>query len=283
MKCEVCGSANISPLYKLDYNILKCKDCSLTFTDPHAKVKVKELYDSTYFEDLHENYFSVCKKNYKIDNPKTIRFNNIIKEIEKIKKPGKILDVGCATGVFLDIAKKRGWKAYGVDISTYATKYARKAFKLQVKTGELHKAKYPSKFFDVVTLWDFIEHCPNPAQVIREVKRILKDDGLIFILTINEDGLLCKLAHLTYAASFGKIKFFVKKLHPVHHLFHFSKKTIKKLLEKNNFSVLSEKGSDIPAENINEGKTMLTLIKTIYAFAKPLNMQYEISLLAKKT
>jgi 2-polyprenyl-3-methyl-5-hydroxy-6-metoxy-1,4-benzoquinol methylase len=282
--CQLCGSRDVFPLYNLDeYRILKCHRCHLVFTEA-LDIDYAELYSSDYFEKFQGKFFSSCLEDYSRceKDPRLANFARGLRLLGSYKKAGKILDVGCATGVFLDMAKKEGWEPYGVDISEYAANYAREKFGIKVEAKELQDVGFPARYFDVITMWDTIEHLPNPRQTLEESLRILKDKGLIFILTIDEDSLIPRLAHLMYKCSGGKLKKPVKLVHPVHHVTHFSKSTLVRMLEMSGFEVIHLKKSEIPLQSLRWGWVTKTIIGIMYTLAKLLNMQYEIRVLAEK-
>ena len=282
MKCNLCDSCDIKELYNFkNYIIMKCKNCDLIFTDQNSIKKTKEeLYNDKYFTEIHSNFFLDCGKYYENKKSKKIKkFKEGIRLIEEYSKKGKILDLGCATGVFLDIAQKRGWDSYGIDISQYAIEYAKKKFSLDVKKGELENIKFPDKKFDVVTMWDFIEHVPNPNKILEETYRILKPKGIIFILTTNEQSLMCWLANLFYKT---KIKFFSELVHPIHHNYHFSEKTLINLLRKRKFEVVHKEKDEMPIENIEHSFIIKSLARILYLFSKITKTQHEIIVIAKK-
>jgi 2-polyprenyl-3-methyl-5-hydroxy-6-metoxy-1,4-benzoquinol methylase len=166
--------------------------------------------------------------------------------IERYKSEGKLLDVGCALGVFLHLARERGWEVYGVDISRYAASYARDVLGFEVFAGELAEVQFPEKWFDVITLWDVLEHFPDPSRQLQEIRRILKDDGIILMNTPNEAGLLRLLAGMIFRLSGGKISYPVRKLYHPFHLHYFTQQTLQALLGKNGFTLVELEKSHIP-------------------------------------
>jgi 2-polyprenyl-3-methyl-5-hydroxy-6-metoxy-1,4-benzoquinol methylase len=94
---------------------------------------------------------------------------------------GRVLDVGCATGLFLDAMRRRGWQAQGVELVEYAAAQARERRGLDVRTGDLAQARYPDAQFDAVTMWDVLEHVPDPLSELREIRRILKPGGVVVL------------------------------------------------------------------------------------------------------
>jgi 2-polyprenyl-3-methyl-5-hydroxy-6-metoxy-1,4-benzoquinol methylase len=282
--CQLCGSGDAFLLYELDeYKILKCPCCHLVFTEP-LNIDPVELYSADYFEDFQSKFFSSCHEDYVSyeRDPRLAAFEQGLELISSYKKAGRILDVGCATGVFLDMSRNRGWEPHGVDISEYASDYAREKFGIRVETKELQEVDFPARYFDVITMWDTIEHLSNPCQALDESFKILKDDGLVFIQTVDEDSLMPRIAHLMYRLSGGKLKKPVRLVHPIHHVTHFSKSTLVQMLERSGFEVVYLRKSEIPLQSLRWGRGTKIIIGVMYAFAKLLNMQYEIKVLARK-
>ena len=99
-------------------------------------------------------------------------------------RPGggrKLLDVGCGSGAYLAMARELGWRTYGVESNPAAAQYALKTLDLEVQTGDFGEASYPEKHFDVITMWHSLEHFSDPLQIIRKVRALLKDDGMLMI------------------------------------------------------------------------------------------------------
>ena len=287
MLCENCGSKKITIRYDVkDFKIFICEDCGLVFTDPYfiKKLNRKELYSISYFKDVHPSYFAVSGADREFDfrDPKIANFKLGLELIKKHKSKGKLLDIGCATGLFLRLARNDGFDVVGAEISDYASDYARKHFELKVRTGSLEDINFDNNYFDVVTMWDFIEHSSNPKAILKRANQILKKDGLLFILTIDEDGFMPKLADIIYRISFGLISWPVKKLHPIHHCFHFSNKTLASLLKRTNFSIIYVDHGEIPIENIEGGLFIKTVLRVVYFITKKFGGEYEVKLLAKK-
>ena len=147
-----------------------------------------------------------------------------IKQIEKFSNKGKILDIGCANGIFLYYCEKNGWEPYGIEQSEIAVNYATKELDLNVKQGTLEDVKYPDDFFDVVTMFDVIEHLPDPKKTLQKIHKILKPNGLLIVMTINVGSLNARVA--------GK---YWTHIHPLGHYYYFSRKTLSKVLEITGF------------------------------------------------
>ncbi len=138
----------------------------------------KYTYTKKYFK--HYGSGKINYQEYK-NNP---TFNKVAAEIIFLGFKGKILDIGCAKGYFLEICRKNGFQVFGVDISDYIVKAA----KSYLGSKDLYKADlsndklpFPNNYFDVVTMIDSLEHIENPQHALREAHRLLKKGGLLCI------------------------------------------------------------------------------------------------------
>ncbi len=281
MKCDNCSSGDIKKLYHLSYmDINECSNCKLRFTDKNTAPKV--VYTEDYYKNTNKEFFKDSWVDYENNigrSKKLKRFRSTLKKLEKYAKKGNILDLGCATGVFLDMAQKRGWKPYGVEISKFASDYGKKNFNLDIRTGDLMDVKFRDNFFDLVTMWDFFEHVESPSRILEKVNRITKKDGILLLLTINDGSLMGHLAHLFYKL---RIKKFAELIHPKHHNYHFTKKILDDMLTRNGFEVLYTKKSEMPLDNILHGATVKAMAALLYIFSNLLNQQHEIMIIARK-
>jgi 2-polyprenyl-3-methyl-5-hydroxy-6-metoxy-1,4-benzoquinol methylase len=213
--CNVCEGEQISFLVDKDgHSVFQCKSCGLAFTNPQPE-SIAEQYDSSYF-DLYR-----CRRAFRIK-----RGDTRLRAIELIREPGRILDIGCSLGYFVEAANARGWQGSGIEISSCASEEARQ-LGLDVRTGVLEDAAYPDAAFDCVTVWDVIEHVPDPTKHMIEMRRILADGGLVVIGTPN-------LGHV----SFKMKRENWRHLKPAEHIYYFQKSSICALLEKTGFDVV---------------------------------------------
>jgi ubiquinone/menaquinone biosynthesis C-methylase UbiE len=142
---------------------------------------------------------------------------------------GRLLDVGCASGFFLRVAKESGFEVQGVEISAIPLDYARKVMSVDVFHGSLFDARFPEAYFDVVTLWDTFEHLRDPQKMLEEIRRILKSGGVLAVETLNMNTLssfLLRARWPLYA--------------PPYHLFYFTRKTLKNVVVSAGFRLRSQ-------------------------------------------
>jgi SAM-dependent methyltransferase len=112
-------------------------------------------------------------------------FRGRLIEIANGLEPGRVLDVGCGRGQLLFQLRKRGWEVIGTELSEDSAEYAREVLKLDVRTADLHDLDLPADYFDTVILWHVLEHIPDPAALLAEVRRILRPGGTLLVAVPN--------------------------------------------------------------------------------------------------
>ncbi len=196
--------------------IWKCVKCGIIFQDP--TFSDKELEDA-YGGGSDERYFDQYRQ-------RVIGFKRALTKVEKYQSsPGKLLDVGCNSGLFLHVAKESGWDVSGIDPSVWAARVAKKRFGIKIITGELENVKLPEESFDIITMWDVLEHYIDPTIALKKVLKSLKKDGTLALTTINIDSWFSKLLgrHWTWLIRI--------------HLWYFNNETLVKMLEKTGYEV----------------------------------------------
>lgn len=213
-ECNLCGGEKSSLLLsKGGHDVYQCGICGLAFTHPQPE-SISEQYDSSYF-DLYRRRRAFRLK----------RGDCRLRAIELLREPGRLLDIGCSLGYFVEAADTRGWQASGVEISSYAAEEAR-GFGLDVRTGVLDEAGYEDGSFDCVTMWDVLEHVPDPTRHMLEVRRVLADGGLVVIGTPN-------LGHTQFRLKRERWR----HLKPAEHIFYFQQASMQRLLDKSGFEM----------------------------------------------
>lgn len=162
---------------------VKCKNCQLIYMNPMEKVsKTNEYYfkaKNTHAPTIRESYLRTAKSQLCL--------------IQRYAKGTSLLDVGCAQGFFLFNASMAGYNAKGIEIARDAAEYARKEFGLDVEAKPFEELQFPENHFDVVTLWQVLEHVPYPLKMLKDVHRILKPGGLLVVSTPNIEGIPAKM------------------------------------------------------------------------------------------
>lgn len=113
-----------------------------------------------------------------------------LRAVEKYKKGGSLLDVGCGTGTFLEEAVHSGhWEAVGVDSSERAVAIARERLGIEVHQGKFDEIAFSQAAFDVVAMWNVLEHMDRPVHSLRIAYKLLKKDGILVLSVPNLEGL----------------------------------------------------------------------------------------------
>ena len=183
--CPVCGQADAAPLFSKDgYSMVRCTACSCVYVgeDP-ASIDFDALYGQAYYTGGSDAVFADYVGQEAARRAHARRKLAVLRHLPpRIPRQGRLLDVGCAAGFFLAEAQAH-YEVQGVELSTWSSAYARDRLKLPVTTGTLQQAALPADCFDVVTLWDVIEHVPEPVPLLAEAARVLKPGGRLVLTT----------------------------------------------------------------------------------------------------
>jgi len=198
--------------------IVHCQSCGLVYVNPRPNSS-----------DVLGDYGEVIDELYVLEREgRVLTFRRHLRPLERIVGPpnGKrLLDVGCHIGVFVDVAQQRGWDAWGVEPSRWATEQAR-AQGLRVVNGTLATSGLEDASFDVITMWDVIEHASDPQAELRQVHRLLKQDGVVVLHTIDIES--------PFARIMGHRWPWLMEMH----LYYFSPRTLRRMLEEVGFEVI---------------------------------------------
>ena len=196
VNCDFCDSNDSTPIYVLvdvrlglpgEYTLVRCGQCGLLYLDPQPSW---DQLASHYPWDYH------CYDGGLDEEPSTFvrwakRFGvrRRCRVVSQRRSSGRLLDVGCSTGIFLDEMRHHGgWEVVGVEPVPAAAEYAKQHFGLDVYVGELLEGAFSPTSFDIVTLWDVLEHTPNPRAILQEIYRILKPGGWIVMKAPDPDS-----------------------------------------------------------------------------------------------
>ena len=249
--CILCEQSRVKILIPADalsdrQNVLKCFSCGLVFFEPRFTEAEVDPEEKVYWNGGSQK---------KIYFQKEIR-ETFVKEFESRLKTmkryqpgcGKLLDVGCGIGHFLDTARRQGWEVRGLDISENAAAAAQEAYELKVAVGTLEDSGFTDREFDCMTLWDVIEHIRRPLENVRAANRLLRNGGILVMKTPDESSLFKQFARASYHLLGGSGSFLLKYVYYIPHYFSYTRKAMTLMLERSGFEVLEYEADETPME-----------------------------------
>jgi len=211
--CPVCDSSRSVPIFKKSGGVyVKCINCTMVFLNAVFRDSALEKY----YRTLSAGQAAVVQNE---SDFYTAIYTKGLNSISQRVDGGKILDIGCSSGFFLDLAKSKGWETYGIELGEIEADMCRgKGHTLYTK--KLEDLNMDLKF-DAITLWDVVEHLPNGKDQFKLFKDRLSPGGVIFMQIPNSDALAAKIMR-------EKCKMF----DGIEHVNLYNPKTIKLLAKK---------------------------------------------------
>jgi len=219
--CSLCGGSAKAPVIRIgSHAVSACSACGLGFLDP--PVPQQGEGGVSYDEDFYLSQSAVK------DPAEGIRENRTrVRLVRKFKPSGSLLDVGCGLGFFLEAARREGFTATGMEGSDWAMEYVRRQFGIPIRPAPLETTDLPEGSFDVCTLWQVIEHLPDPLAALRKIRDLLRPGGVVIMETRNRRGYDARLLGEKWGGWTLP-----------YHLWHFDPASFRLLLEKSGFRVV---------------------------------------------
>ncbi|MDQ5821937.1 MAG: methyltransferase domain-containing protein [Actinomycetota bacterium] len=220
--CPLCGSHDHRQVFvKRGYTFVRCNECRLVFSNPQVdETRAIDRYGSSVSAELWAEVL-LSERQLELDRPK---FERIADALEPFRGDGRLLDVGCSIGLFLDVAHQRGFDGIGIEFGERALRHARGELGLEVLDVPLADAGFAPASFDVVTVLSVLEHTNDPRAMLREVARVLKPGGALYVIVPNLESLACRVLHEQAATFDGR-----------NHLVYFSPTTLSDALGREGF------------------------------------------------
>lgn len=226
--CYLCGSDDAAILVRdPPFMVRRCRKCSLGYTSPRCRADhLASVYEQGYFEN--DTSEAIGYSSYARDAEAYVRtFRRKVPIIASHAAGPKLLDVGCAAGSFLVAMREAGFDPHGLELAPAMVQHARENFGLsQVHQGTLDAAPWPSNSFHVLTMFDVLEHVPDPVGVLRQAHALLRPEGVLVLQTQDLSSWLPRLV----GARWHHFK-------QVEHIFHFNPRTLATVLERAGFRI----------------------------------------------
>ena len=229
--CAVCGSTAFDKRYMIKgFHIVQCRDCSFVYVNPRIKTEeLYRIYSSDYFNNTQFGY-----ENYELNaRLRVMTFEKWYSLIVPFLGPKKekALDIGCAAGDFIEVLMRNGWKDLeGIELDTTMIDKLRKK-NIAVSTTPIEKIEVKKKY-DLITLFDVVEHLPGLSEAIQKLHDILEEDGIIALITPDYSSTQRKL--------FGKRWFQYK---PYEHIQYFTPDTLARALKPHGLKIVHHSAS----------------------------------------
>jgi SAM-dependent methyltransferase len=235
VNCNLCGSSRHTLRFSVgQYRLVCCSDCGLNFFNPQLDDEdLLQLYRNDYFlndsllfrEGPIYGYQDYLGDRFGIQQD----FQSKVMEIGRYVQNGQVLDIGCAYGFFLELMKKQGWETHGVELNHQAVKFAKDELGLNVREGIFEEMEFSRAEYDLVTMFDVVEHLIDPRAALVKVNEILKPDGLLVISTVDINSLVARLLGPKWED--------IRRAKT--HLWLFSNETMPKMLDLAGFEVIN--------------------------------------------
>jgi 2-polyprenyl-3-methyl-5-hydroxy-6-metoxy-1,4-benzoquinol methylase len=240
--CNLCNSTSAKKVpFRYAFKnrflwLMECNNCSLRSVWPRpSNDEIVEMYAADYFTEADPATHHMTEDYVKLLNEGN--YDEGARKLKKYNTGGTVLEIGCATGNFLNALKKGGYRVKGIELSEFAVNYAKEHFGIQIINKPFDNALLGNEItpneFDIIIMGDVLEHFTNPTEAMQLVHSILKPGG---VAIINLPGTLNLIS--------SKIAFFIYNMIgsqktmtiPPYHLTEFSPKSFRKMATTAGFS-----------------------------------------------
>lgn len=233
------------------YQLVRCSQCGLYFSSPRPKAADLENEYSNLTDDLYKQELS----------GRIITFQRNLAHLVRYQPRGDLLEIGCSIGSFLNEARAKGYRVSGIEPSLWCVQQAKKLFRLNLLQGTDKDLTQFGRQFDVITLWDVLEHVDDPLATLKRCRQALKPGGVLAFSTVDIGSL--------YARVMGKRWPWLMKMH----IYYFDRTTIKKYLEQAGLSLMA----------ITPYRHTVSLNYLLYKLKRISSWLFRLTNLAKKT
>jgi 2-polyprenyl-3-methyl-5-hydroxy-6-metoxy-1,4-benzoquinol methylase len=227
-RCPLCGSEDHRVAFTEDgYSVIRCRSCGLGFTSPRlGETELASMYgDDSYWRS--DSPKTLGYHDYRADEPLYLQTFRRRLGFALAGGPagGRALDVGCAAGFCMAVLRERGFEAHGVEVSPVIAAYALEHFGFDtVHVGTLQEAPFEAGEFDLITMWDVIEHVPDALGLLARARELLAPGGLLVVETQDIDSAFARVLgprwhHYKHAE----------------HIYHHTPSTVRRLLTEAGF------------------------------------------------
>jgi SAM-dependent methyltransferase len=286
-ECPVCGSRDAALRYRLSrFDVLGCRGCALVYIWPRpGPEEIRAMFRALYASgesSLPElrDYYGFCFEDAP-SNPLVQTYEHWLDALERVRQPGRLLDVGCGTGLFLAVARRRGWKPFGIDECAEATRHAREHFGLDVWDGQFADFASGDRRFDAITGWDIIEHSRAPVELLRAIRRCLAPGGVVGLSTPNQRSILDLVAGGCYRLTGGRLTAALEKFYIDQHFLYFTEQTLAQALGRAGLAVVESRRELTDLRRLSLSPGMRLALNTLFAAARLAGLENRLFAVAR--
>lgn len=218
LRCEDLNCTN--PGHGRHHRIVRCKKCSLIYCNPRDRSDLVNYFYSQVKDEVYANSLPA----------RTRTFRRVLKHLNKYRHNKKtILDIGCYAGIFIKLAVDNGWDPLGLEPSRWLFQLAANQGGTKIINTNIYDFRGHPERFDVITMWDVLEHLTDPLLALSICHEKLSRDGILAISTMRCEGLF-------YSISKRNWPWFMRM-----HLYYFTRQTVGEMLKKTGFQVMDIK------------------------------------------
>ena len=234
VECQLCGGADRRTKFRDGpFSVVTCEGCGLTYVTPRLRDAslIEQVYDEGYWSSA-----SAAERGYSDYRTAAPLYRKTYRRRLRVvrrhfPKPGRVLDIGCAAGYFLEVMRDEGWDVMGLEPSAAILPQAlARLGPERVKGGLLGQVELGEGCYDLITMWDVIEHIPDPVAAVREVGKLLAPGGKFLLETQDVASLAARVL--------GKRWHHYKH---AEHIYHFNRSTLGRMMNEAGFEVLENR------------------------------------------
>ncbi len=232
--CLLCGAIDFNPWVRLgdwayelpgEFQLVKCCNCNHIYQTPRPTQAAIQIFYPDHYQPFLQPV--APKDNSLIRFWRRLQWRARCRQVAQLRRGGRLLDIGASTGLFLNEMRSYGdWTLAGVELNPQAAQSARTRFGLEIFTGQLEETPWPPASFDVITMWDVLEHLPQPRQALLKMRELLPEGGYIIASVPHADSVDARL--------FGR---YWIGLDPPRHLSVFTRAGLRRLFQEAGFEV----------------------------------------------
>ena len=281
--CPLCGCEQIKYTYpinkdfpsrlsgfdltQINIGVSSCSRCKHQFIHPVPTSRFLASYYDSYLNEAKENFYRNRRHNSLPQKFRQTYSERLCRIQQVLGRTGSLLDVGCGFGMFLRLAKEYGFRVNGVEASEDAVRWLSENYKIDVINCLFENFETDEKF-DVITMWDLLEHLSDPIAALRKAFNLVRPGGILVVEAPARDSLVHWVAKVVYRASLGQVTTPLHLIYGVHHLQYFSTRALGAAVRHAGFDVVEvhQGTTDLQSQSPTQQYSLLGSLK--YCFIK---------------